>query len=57
MARREGSDLDALAEEKGVGSDDEVVAEARLSRADPQAYDESARERLRVLSLNLIGLR
>jgi NAD(P)-dependent dehydrogenase (short-subunit alcohol dehydrogenase family) len=27
------------------------------SRANPQAYDESARERLRVLSLNLTGLR
>jgi NAD(P)-dependent dehydrogenase (short-subunit alcohol dehydrogenase family) len=28
----------------------------RLSRANPQAYDESARERLRVLSLQLTGL-
>jgi NAD(P)-dependent dehydrogenase (short-subunit alcohol dehydrogenase family) len=27
------------------------------SRANPQAYDESARERLRVLSLNMTGLR
>ena len=28
----------------------------RLSRASPQAYDESVRERLRVLSLQLTGL-
>jgi hypothetical protein len=49
--------LNLAASEELNGRSGEFFNGPLPSRANPQAYDEGARERLRVLSLNLTGLR
>jgi len=55
----EGADaiLNLTVSEELDGRSGQFYNGLRLSRASPQAYDESARERLRVLSLQLTGLK
>jgi NAD(P)-dependent dehydrogenase (short-subunit alcohol dehydrogenase family) len=56
MVRQSGVTAISTVSEGLSGRSGQFYSGLRLSRASPQAYDESARKRLRVLSLQLTGL-